>query len=71
MTALTVELCSIVSEFPVVMPGVTPKLPNNESYLCTGVTVADSTLFITGIYKGSYLCTGVTLADSTLFITDI
>jgi hypothetical protein len=39
---------SLEYEFPVVMPGVIPKLPNNESYLCTGVTVAANTLFITG-----------------------
>ena len=39
--------CSL--RFPLTMPYVTPQLPNNESYLCTGVAVqADTPLYITG-----------------------
>ena len=35
-------------EFPLLMPGVTPELPNSESYLCTGAAVPDEPLYITG-----------------------
>ena len=39
--------CSM--RFPVTMPYVSPQLPNNESYLCTGVAVQpDTPLYITG-----------------------
>ena len=37
------------SRFPLTMPYVNPRLPNAESYLCTGVAVqASRELFITG-----------------------
>ena len=52
MLIVMMTMISVISSelrFPITMPYVRPQLPNNESYLCTGVAVQqDTELFITG-----------------------